>query len=104
MDGDTVTHAELGVGGDATIFLSSPAAYVNPKRRRALAPELDAMYDNEWVIDGHYVEVSDLDAHYANAVAGGATIVREPEDPGVGARIYTAEDPEGHRWMFGQRL
>jgi len=27
-----------------------------------------------------------------------------PGEPGVGFRIYTAEDPEGHRWMFGQAL
>jgi len=54
------------------------------------------------VIDGHLVEVDDLDAHYERARAAGATIIREPEDPGIGRRIYTAEDPEGHRWMFGQ--
>ena len=27
---------------------------------------------------------------------------REPEEPGIGHRIYSAEDLEGHRWMFGQ--
>jgi uncharacterized glyoxalase superfamily protein PhnB len=54
------------------------------------------------VIDGHYVEVGDVDAHCERARAAGAAILREPEEPGIGARIYTAEDPEGHRWMFGQ--
>ena len=29
-------------------------------------------------------------------------MLREPEEPGVGFRLYTAEDREGHRWMFGQ--
>jgi hypothetical protein len=29
--------------------------------------------------------------------------MREPSEPGVGFRIYSAEDVEGHRWMFGQR-
>ena len=38
------------------------------------------------------------------ARSGGATIIREPEEPGIGFRIYAAEDPEGHRWMFGQRV
>ena len=28
----------------------------------------------------------------------------EPEEPGIGFRIYSVEDLEGHRWMFGQRL
>ena len=55
-------------------------------------------------IDGHFVEVDDVDAHHERARAAGATILREPEEPGIGFRIYTAEDPDGHRWMFGQRL
>ena len=32
-----------------------------------------------------------------------STILREPEDPGIGRQICSAEDLEGHRWMFGQR-
>jgi len=56
------------------------------------------------VIDGHFVEVEDVDAHYERARSAGATILRKPEEPGIGFRIYAAEDPEGHRWMFGQRL
>ena len=59
-------------------------------------------YDNPWVIDGHFVEVADVDAHHERAVAAGATILRPPEEPGHGHRVYSAEDPEGHRWMFGQ--
>jgi uncharacterized glyoxalase superfamily protein PhnB len=54
------------------------------------------------VIDGLYVEVEDVEGHYERAKAAGATILREPEEPGIGARIYSAEDLEGHRWMFGQ--
>jgi uncharacterized glyoxalase superfamily protein PhnB len=47
------------------------------------------------------VSVDDIDAHYARARAGGATILSELEDnPGVGQRQYRAEDLEGHRWMF----
>jgi uncharacterized glyoxalase superfamily protein PhnB len=56
------------------------------------------------VIDGHFVEVADVDAHCEQARAAGATILRELEEPGIGFRIYAAEDPEGHRWMFGQRV
>lgn len=100
----TIGHAELSFGDDATVFLSTPAGYVNPKRRRTMAAELDHMYDNPWVIDGQYIHVDDVDAHHARAAEHGATILRAPEEPGIGARIYTAEDPEGHRWMFGQPL
>jgi uncharacterized glyoxalase superfamily protein PhnB len=62
------------------------------------------MHENAWVIDGLFVEVDDVEAHHARAREHGAAILREPEEPGIGYRIYTAEDLEGHRWMFGQRL
>ena len=59
--------------------------------------------DNPWVVDGLFVTVDDVDAHHARAVAGGAKIIRPLEDsPDAGLRLYTAEDCEGHRWMFGQ--
>jgi len=52
-----------------------------------------------------HVSVDDVDAHYGRAVAAGATILSELEDnTGVGQRQYRAEDLEGHRWMFAQRL
>jgi len=62
------------------------------------------MHDNPWVIDGLFVEVEDVDAHHARAVEAGAIVLRAPHEPGIGYRIYTVEDLEGHRWMFGQRL
>jgi uncharacterized glyoxalase superfamily protein PhnB len=62
------------------------------------------VHDNPWVIDGLLVEVGDVEAHHARAVGAGATILRALEEPGIGYRIYTAEDIEGQRWMFGQRI
>ena len=36
------------------------------------------------------------------AVDAGATVIRDLEDQEpLGLRIYSAEDLEGHRWMFG---
>ena len=103
-DGDgTITHAELDLDG-ATIYLSTPTAdYASPRRLRAACETAERSYDNPWVVDGHFVEVDDVDAHYERARAAGATILREREEPGIGFRIYTAEDVEGHRWMFGSR-
>jgi uncharacterized glyoxalase superfamily protein PhnB len=101
-DDGTISHAELDVGG-ATIYLAKPPGYASPRTLREQSEAAKRSYDNPWVIDGHFVEVDDLDEHYARAAAAGATILREPEEPGIGFRIYTAEDPEGHRWMFGQR-
>jgi uncharacterized glyoxalase superfamily protein PhnB len=99
----TITHAELSLDG-ATIYLSTPSGYASPHRLRETSDLARRAYDNPWVIDGHFVEIDDVDAHYERAVAAGATILREPEEPGIGLRIYTAEDLEGHRWMFGQRV
>ena len=103
QENGTITHAELELEG-ATIYLSTPAGYASPRTLRDDSELARRAYDNPWVIDGHFVEVGDVDAHHARAVEAGSTILREPEEPGIGFRIYSAEDLEGHRWMFGQRL
>jgi uncharacterized glyoxalase superfamily protein PhnB len=102
-DGGTITHAELELDG-ATIYVSTPEGYASPRRLREESEIARRAYDNPWVIDGHFVEVDGVDAHCERARAAGASILRELEEPGIGFRIYTAEDPEGHRWMFGERL
>jgi len=99
----TIGHAELALEG-ARIYLSTPSGYANPNRMRETSELARRAYDNPWVIDGNFVEVADVDAHCDRARVAGARILRGPEEPGIGFRIYTAEDPEGHRWMFGQRL
>jgi uncharacterized glyoxalase superfamily protein PhnB len=103
-DDGTVGHAELDFGG-ARIFVATPSPhYEGPRKHRAHCEAAARWQDNPWVVDGLFVEVDDVDAHHARAVEHGATILREPEEPGIGYRIYTVEDLEGHRWMFGQRL
>jgi uncharacterized glyoxalase superfamily protein PhnB len=100
-----VIHAELERDG-AVVMLATPNAdYEAPKRHRETCEAARRWQDNPWVIDGLYVEVDDVDAHYAQAVAAGATVIRPLEDAEfAGIRRYTAEDLEGHRWMFGQPL
>jgi uncharacterized glyoxalase superfamily protein PhnB len=98
----TVTHAELRLDG-AMVYLATPTAeYVSPKRHRETCDTARRAFDNPYVVDGHFVHVDDVDAHYERAVAAGATILSEPAEPGYGYRVYVAEDVEGHRWMFGQ--
>ena len=101
-DDGTITHAELDVEG-AKIYMSTPAGYASPRTLRGESDAARRAYDNPWVIDGHFVEVGDVDSHYERARAAGATILSEPSEPGYGFRTYVAEDLEGHRWMFGQR-
>ena len=43
----------------------------------------------------------DVDAVYSQALAAGATSVREPEHQGYGGRGCTLRDPEGNQWSFG---
>ena len=97
----TITHAELELEG-AKVYVSTPVGYASPRTLRAGSDAARRSYDNPWVIDGLFVQVDDVDAHCERARAAGATILRDPEEPGIGFRIYTAEDLEGHRWMFGQ--
>ena len=101
--GGSVLHAELDLEG-STIFLSTPEGYVGSRKHREGCEIERRMHDNPWVIDGLFVEVDDVDAHHARAAGAGATVIRELDEPGIGYRIYTAEDLEGHRWMFGQQL
>ena len=48
--------------------------------------------------------VDDVDAHYEQAKAAGATILGEPEDQPYGDRSYRAVDPEGHKWFFATHV
>jgi PhnB protein len=50
------------------------------------------------------VYVEDIDAHYARAVAEGATITVALRDAFFGERTYEASDLEGHQWHFAERF
>jgi uncharacterized glyoxalase superfamily protein PhnB len=99
----TVTHAELERDG-AIVMLATPNAdYQGPRHHRETCEAARRWQDNPWVIDGLFVAVDDVAAHHAQAVAAGAAVIRPLEESAeAGMRLYTAEDPEGHRWMFGQ--
>jgi PhnB protein len=87
----TVTHAELTLG-DGLIYIGHPGPdYRSPKRA------------GTWSHLVH-VYVDDVDAHHARAAEAGATILTEPEDMPYGDRRYDAEDLEGQRWSFAQRV
>jgi PhnB protein len=90
-DDGNVSHAEMELA-DGHIMLGYPGPeYRSPK-------EL-----------GHYthlvhVYVDDVDAHFERAKNAGATMHSEPEDQPYGDRRYDAEDLEGQRWSFAQRV
>ena len=48
-----------------------------------------------------YVIVTDADALYSRAKAGGAKIVLDIKDEDYGGRGFACRDLEGHLWSFG---
>jgi PhnB protein len=90
-DEGTVTHAEMELGGDSIMMGDPGPDYVSPKRGGHTGSQV-------------HVYVDELDAHYAQAKAAGATIVSEPTDQEYGDRRYDARDPEGHVWSFATRV
>lgn len=93
MPDGSVGHAEL-VLGEAVIAVSSAwrdAGLMPPNE----LPGVHAQYA---------VLLDDVNAHFERAREAGATIAAPPEDQFYGYRMYRAVDPEGHRWVFQQRL
>jgi PhnB protein len=87
----TITHAEMELA-DGVIMLGHPGPdFRSPKRLGQVTQTV-------------YVYVDDVDKHFERARGAGATILDEPEDQFYGDRRYAAEDPEGHRWYFGQHV
>ncbi len=85
-----VEHSELSFG-TGVVMISSPKpehGWVSPKDLPGSAHALS-------------IYVDDPDAHYAIAMAAGATVTRALQTEDYGARGYMVRDPEGHTWYFG---
>lgn len=93
MPDGSVGHAEL-VLGEARVSLAGAwrDAGLMPPTELAGVPSQLA------------VRIGDVQSHFEQARAAGATIVTEPEDQFYGFRMYRVNDPEGHRWIFQQKL
>ena len=97
----TIGHAELELEGNVVMLATPTRDYQSPKTHSESCEAAGRWLDNPWVIDGLLVLVDDLEEHHARAVQAGANVIRPLEEGPVG-RLYTAEDIEGHRWMFQQ--
>lgn len=51
-----------------------------------------------------HLHVDDCDATIRDAVAAGATLLREPRDQFYGERSGAVRDPYGHEWLIGHEL
>jgi len=97
-EGNAIVHSELVYEG-AVIMVGSPARdWLKSPKNTGGANTQNLM-----------VYVGDVDAHCAKTRAAGARITVEPYESNYGIeywtdRSYQAEDCEGHRWYFVQRI
>lgn len=102
-EGGKIEHSEL-VFGDAVIMIGDEER-AKTKGRVSRSPRS---------VDGANTQsmmfyIDDADAHCARARAAGAKITYEPAVSDYGEdywsdKSYEAEDPEGHRWWFAERV
>ena len=98
-----LSHGEMQAG-EGVIMLATPTPdYQAPRRPRAGCEPAQKWSTVPYIVDGVLVYVRDVDSHYTQAKRGGATIISEVEADQYGKR-YRAEDLEGHRWMFMERV
>lgn len=86
-----INHAAMQLGDDLIMMGRPGSGYRNPKRLGQATQSL-------------YINVEDVDKHFARARKAGATILEEPADTEYGHRRYGATDPEGHQWYFAQEI
>jgi len=85
-----IGHATLGIG-TAEIYLADE----HPEFENVVGPE--TLGGSSVTID---LEVDDVDAVVAQAVAAGAELVRAPDHPTSGVQAGKVMDPFGHVWLI----
>jgi PhnB protein len=86
--GGKVVYSEIALNGETLFAIgSSHEGVQSPRELGGLSIEL-------------FCYVDDVDGHYAQAKAAGATILNPPEDKFWGDRSYAAMDCEGYHWIF----
>jgi uncharacterized glyoxalase superfamily protein PhnB len=91
-----VLHGQLKLG-DTMVMLGSAVAGEASERYRWRTPA-----EAGGITMCVYAVVDDIEAHYARAITAHADIVTPLHDNvGYPGRSYTARDPEGNVWDFG---
>jgi PhnB protein len=86
-----IDHAEMEFTG-GMIMLATPGTDYRSPRRLGQATVVIHVY------------VDDIQAHFERAREAGAKIHREPSEKPYGTIQYSAEDPEGHIWLFSEQV
>lgn len=102
-DGGRIEHSEL-VFGEAVVMVGDEDVQKD-KGRRKVSPLSVGGAETM----GVFFYVDDAEAHCARARAAGAKIAYEPKVSDYGEdywadKSYEAEDLEGHRWWFAERV
>lgn len=105
-EGGRIEHSELVYGGGLIMVGSTEVRASRPNAVPAKSPQSLPDRANTQAL---CVAVDDADAHCEVARAAGAKIIAEPSTEDYGEdywadRTYQAEDLEGHRWWFMQRV
>jgi PhnB protein len=83
-------HAEMALGETGVVMMGWPGpGYRTPRQLGQVTHNV-------------YARVDDVDALFERATKAGATVLEKPADQPYGERRCGLEDPEGHRWYFGQ--
>lgn len=108
IDGENgrIEHSELTFGDDGMVMVGTAGGEPSKPWQASYSSPASIGQKNT---QGLAVYVDDVDAHYAKAKAGGATIFLEPRTQDHGEeywsdRSYGALDTEGHQWFFMQRM
>jgi PhnB protein len=89
----TISHAAMRISKDGEIvMMGCPGPdYKNPEQLGSRTQML-------------YINVDEVDKHFARAKKAGAKILHNLEDTFYGDRRYGVADPEGHEWYFAQHI
>lgn len=101
-EGGRLEHSELRYGDGLIMVGSADKPTQSPLRRSP--KQIDGFNTQNMM-----VYVDDIEAHCKQARDAGASILKEPTTTDYGEeywtdRSYEAQDLEGHRWWFSQRL
>ena len=91
--GGRIGHAEIKIGG-STVLLADEHPEYGVQGPQTLGG----------TTFGIHLHVDNVDALVAQAVAAGATVVRELQDQFYGERSCSIRDPFGHEWLLGQAI
>ena len=98
-----LSHGEIAMGEGLIMLANGNKDYQSPLHHRQYCSQAAKWYSVPYVINGVLVYVDDVQAHFENSRKLGAGILSDLEFGGPGTR-YRAEDLEGQRWMFMQKI